>query len=52
LNGCISQKPDFVWAYLFRSFANEKLQAADEAEADFHRRSSSIRAKMPATCCI
>jgi tetratricopeptide (TPR) repeat protein len=36
LNACISQQPEFVWTYLLRSFANEKLQALPEAEADFH----------------
>src|SRR5262249_49186885 len=35
LNACLTQQPDFVWAYLFRSFANERLQALPEAEADF-----------------
>src|SRR5207302_567994 len=37
LNACLTQQPDFVWAYLFRSFANEKLQALPDAEADFQR---------------
>lgn len=27
----------FVWAYLFRSFAHEKLHALPEAEADFDK---------------
>src|SRR5262249_53359173 len=27
LNGCLTQQPEFVWAYLFRSFANERLGA-------------------------
>jgi tetratricopeptide (TPR) repeat protein len=35
LNACLGQHPDFVWAYLFRSFANEQLRALPEAEADF-----------------
>src|SRR5262249_52001532 len=35
LNACLAQQPDFVWSYLFRSFANEKLQAFAEAESDF-----------------
>jgi tetratricopeptide (TPR) repeat protein len=37
LNACLTQQPDFVWAYLFRSFAHEKLQALAEAESDFER---------------
>jgi tetratricopeptide (TPR) repeat protein/tRNA A-37 threonylcarbamoyl transferase component Bud32 len=35
LNGCISQQPDFVWPYLFRSIVNEELHLQEEAEADF-----------------
>src|SRR5207248_2564169 len=34
-NACLGQQPDFVWAYLFRSFANEKLRALPDAAADF-----------------
>src|SRR5947209_846494 len=37
LNACLTQQPDFVWAYLFRSFASEKLLAPAEAEADFQK---------------
>jgi tetratricopeptide (TPR) repeat protein len=37
LNACLTQQPDFVWAYLFRSFANEKLRALPEAEGDFQK---------------
>jgi tetratricopeptide (TPR) repeat protein len=37
LTACLTQQPDFVWAYLFRSFANEKLQALTEAETDFQK---------------
>jgi serine/threonine-protein kinase len=35
LNACLAQRPDFVWGYLFRSFANERMQTRPEAEADF-----------------
>src|SRR5207237_608535 len=34
LSACLTQQPDFVWVYLFRSFANEKLHALPQAEAD------------------
>jgi tetratricopeptide (TPR) repeat protein len=37
LNACINQQPDFVWTYLFRSLANERLRALPEAEADFQK---------------
>jgi tetratricopeptide (TPR) repeat protein len=37
LGACLNQHPDFVWGYLFRSFANEKLRALPEAEADFQK---------------
>ncbi len=37
LNACINQRPGFVWSYLLRSFANEKLHAPADAEADFKR---------------
>src|SRR5262249_51337469 len=37
LNACLSQQPEFVWAYLLRSFANEGLQSVQEAEADFQK---------------
>ncbi len=37
LSACLAQQPRFAWAYLYRSFANEKLQALAEAEADFQQ---------------
>jgi len=37
LNACVRQHPDFVWTYLYRSFAHEKLHAVAAAEADFQR---------------
>jgi tetratricopeptide (TPR) repeat protein len=37
LTACLAQQSDFPWAYLFRSFANEKLQALAEAETDLQK---------------
>jgi tetratricopeptide (TPR) repeat protein len=37
LNACLARQPEFVWAYLFRSFADEQLKAPAEAAADFQR---------------
>src|SRR5262249_11120758 len=37
LTACLTQHPNFVWAYLFRSFAGEKLHATAEAEADWQK---------------
>ena len=37
LGASINQQPDFVWTYLFRSLANERLLALPEAEADFQK---------------
>ena len=37
LSACVSQQPRFVWSYLLRSFANEKLHVPAEAEADLKR---------------
>jgi tetratricopeptide (TPR) repeat protein len=37
LNACLIQQPDFVWAYLYRSLANEHLQRSADAQADFQK---------------
>src|SRR5262249_36065365 len=37
LTACLTQQPEFVWAYLFRSLANERLQAFSEAESDLQK---------------
>jgi serine/threonine-protein kinase len=37
LNACLARQPEFVWAYLFRSFADEQLKAPAEAVSDFQR---------------
>jgi serine/threonine protein kinase/tetratricopeptide (TPR) repeat protein len=35
LTACLAQRPDFVWLYLLRGFAEGELRAFDAAEADF-----------------
>jgi tetratricopeptide (TPR) repeat protein len=35
LSACLAQRPDFVWLYLLRGFAQGELQAFDAAEADY-----------------
>ena len=35
LSSCLAQRPDFLWLYLLRGFAQEELQAWSAAEADF-----------------
>jgi serine/threonine protein kinase/tetratricopeptide (TPR) repeat protein len=37
LGSCLAQRPDFVWLYLQRGFAQGELQAFDAAEADFDK---------------
>jgi tetratricopeptide (TPR) repeat protein len=37
LGSCLAQRPDFVWLYLQRGFAQGELQAFDAAEADFQK---------------
>ncbi len=51
LNACLAHQPDFVWAYVFRSFAHEKLHATAEAEADFQSAYPSIPTTTSATSC-
>jgi eukaryotic-like serine/threonine-protein kinase len=36
LSGCLAQRPDFVWLYLLRGFAQQELQAWRAADSDFH----------------
>ncbi len=37
LSACLAQRTDFVWLYLLRGFAQEELQAWDEADSDFQQ---------------
>jgi serine/threonine protein kinase/tetratricopeptide (TPR) repeat protein len=36
-SACLAQRPDFVWLYLLRGFANGELQALKAADADFEK---------------
>ena len=36
-SACLAQRTDFVWLYLLRGFAQEELQAWDEADSDFRQ---------------
>ena len=37
LGACLAQRPDFVWLYLLRGFAQGELMAFDAADADFQK---------------
>ena len=37
LSACLAQRPDFVWLYLLRGFAQQELQAWAAADADFQQ---------------
>jgi serine/threonine protein kinase/Tfp pilus assembly protein PilF len=39
LPACLSRRPDFLWTYLLRGFANQRLKDWKAAEADFHKAS-------------
>ncbi len=39
LSACLADRPDFVWLYLLRGFAQEELQAWAAADADFQKAS-------------
>ncbi len=39
LTACLAQRPDFVWIYLLRGFAQEELQAWGAADSDFEKAS-------------
>ncbi len=37
LSACLAQRTDFAWLYLLRGFAQEELQAWDDADSDFRQ---------------
>src|SRR5262249_2204153 len=37
LTFCLGRRPDFVWTYLVRGFANAELREFEDAESDFQK---------------
>jgi tetratricopeptide (TPR) repeat protein len=37
LTACLGRRPDFVWTYLVRGFANSQLHEFEDAEGDFQK---------------